>query len=375
MLPINKESLLFWNRSIVWKMTLINSIVIAVVIWLVGVSVKDFACLLVDSYAFIGEERQAIFNDTMQYYLIRASMIAVIVAALIYLLLMRKVIVPLQNLAKSTRLMTQGRYPERIKVTSNDETGQLSRDFNAMIDALKDAEESRKAMLSDISHELRTPLSNLNGYLEALSSGVLQGDKELYASLHEEALHLTYLVDQLHQLAIWEAKRLTKHDLQPVAMDQLIQSAAGAFELELERKHIRYVAQTEPGMGIGNERGLRQVMSNLLSNAIQYDRGGWLEVEGEAADGEYVVKVRNQGQPIPEVKRTQLFQRFMRVDESRHRQSGGSGLGLAIALEIVQQHHGKIGLRSQEGDIHEFWFSIPLSDSMDRKEMNGEGIP
>ncbi|GGD83733.1 sensor histidine kinase [Paenibacillus nasutitermitis] len=355
-----KEWFFFWEKSIIWKIMIINGMVVGIVIWLVGVSVKDFACLLVGQYQFIGEEKQNFFNSTMHFYLLRASLIAVIVAALIYYLLMRRILIPLQNLLKSTRLMTKGEYPDPIQVTSKDETGQLSRHFNQMISTLRQTEESRKQMLSDISHELRTPLSNLNGYLEALSSGVIQGEPELYRSLHDESIHLTRLVDQLHQLAIWETKRLNKPQWHLIDLDKIVQSSFQGFELELNNKNIQCEINLEPGKVLGDAFGLRQVMTNLLKNAIQYDRGGLIRMTGETVKNEYRTTITNKGQQIPSEKANHIFDRFYRIDPSRHRDTGGSGLGLAIAKEIVQQHGGEIGLVSN-GHEHSFWFTIPSS--------------
>lgn len=343
---------------------IINGIVIGIVIWLVGVSVKDFACFLVGQYDFIGQEKQDIFNSTMHYYLLRASLIAVLVAALIYYFLMRKLLVPLQKLMKSTRLMTEGKYPEPIQVNAEDEIGQLSRHFNQMVETLRQTEESRKQMLSDVSHELRTPLSNLNGYLEALSSGVIQGEPELYRSLHDESLHLSRLVDQLHQLAVWETKRLNKPRGEIINLGSIVQSTYQSFELELRNQKIHSEIQLSPGKVHGDEIGLRQVMTNLLQNAIQYDRGGWIRITGKVVDNEYRVKLSNQGQPIPPEKAKHIFDRFYRVDPSRQRETGGSGLGLAIAKEIVQQHGGDIGLMSN-GTEHSFWFSIPTDSYLE----------
>lgn len=338
---------------------LINGMVIGIVIWLVGVSVKDFACLLVGQYEFFEEEKQEFFNSTMHFYLLRASLIAVIVAALIYYFLIRKVLVPLQNLMKSTQLMTEGEYPDPIKITSEDETGQLSRHFNQMVVTLKQTEESRKQMLSDISHELRTPLSNLNGYMEALSSGVIQGDSELYRSLHEESKHLTHLVDQLHQLVIWETKKLNKPELKKIDINHVIQNCIQIFKLEFEYKNIQCEIHLKLGKVLGDEMGLRQVMSNLLKNAIQYDRGGFIRITGETVKNNYRVTVTNIGQPIHAEKANQIFERFYRIDPSRHRDTGGSGLGLSIAKEIVKQHGGDIGLISNH-DENSFWFTIPV---------------
>lgn len=344
---------------------LINGLVIGVVIWLVGVSVKDFACLLVGQYEFIDTEKQRFFNDTMHYYLLRVSVIALLVAALIYILLMSKILLPLRKLTQSTRQMTEGVYPDPLLVHSDDEVGQLSRHFNQMVLTLKQNEQSRKQMLSDVSHELRTPLSNLYGYLEGLSSGMIEGEPELYRSLLDESLHLTRLVEQLHQLAVWESKRTNKSQFRQLSIDELIEAVLQGFELEMNNLEIDCNVQLDKSLICGDEMGLRQVLNNLVSNALRYDRGHWINVKGENRREHYIVTVTNQGNPIPPGQAEYLFDRFFRIDPSRHRNTGGSGLGLSIAKEIVEHLGGQIGLHS-DGDVHSFWFSVPLSNASDR---------
>ncbi|TVY02089.1 sensor histidine kinase [Cohnella terricola] len=360
-MPFSKlKRLWFWKKSIVWKIMMINGIVIGIVIWIVGVSVKDFACLLVNQYNFVDLEKQHIFNQTMHFYLLRASLIALLVAAIIYYLLMRRIQIPLHKLMKSTRMMSEGKYPEPILVTSEDETGQLSSHFNQMILTLSQTEESRKMMFSNISHELRTPLSNLNGYLEALSAGVIQGDIELYRSLHDESLHLSKLVEQLHQLAVWENRRFVKPQWQKVDMYAIVQTIHQSFELELRKLKIKVEIEVSPALVQGDEVGLRQVVTNLLQNAVQYDHGGWIHITGVRVGKEYCITITNAGQFIPPEKIPFVFERLYRVDSSRQRGTGGSGLGLAIAKEIVQQHGGRIGL-TPKGNEYAFWFTIPIS--------------
>ncbi|QUL53500.1 HAMP domain-containing histidine kinase [Paenibacillus tritici] len=354
------KGLWFWRKSIVWKIMIINGIVIGMVIWLVGVSVKDFACLLVEQYSFVEQEKQHFFNQTMHFYLLRASLIALLVAAVIYYLLMRKIQIPLHQLMKSTRLMNEGKYPEPLPVASEDETGQLSHQFNQMILTLSRSEESRKQMFSNISHELRTPLSNLNGYLEALSTGVIQGNAVLYRSLHDEALHLSKLVEQLHQLAVWENRRFIKPQWQKIDIHVVIQTVYQSFDLELRNVQMNVEFEVSPAVVEGDEVGLRQVVTNLLQNALQYDLGGWIRITGDRVEKEYRVTITNAGQPIPPEKIPFVFERLYRADSARQRGTGGTGLGLAIAKEIVQQHGGRIGL-SPKGDEYTFWFTIPLS--------------
>ncbi|MHB1654320.1 MAG: sensor histidine kinase [Desulfitobacteriaceae bacterium] len=345
---------------------LINLLVIAIVIWIAGVSVKDFSCLLVNQYQLVGRESSNLFDRTMQFYLLRASLLAVIVAGILYYYLVKKLILPLQRLGISTQKLAQGEFQPCPEIPSEDEIGRLIAAFNHLALKLQQTEELRKKMVSDIAHELRTPLTNINGYLEALSSGVIQGDPELYQSLHEEALHLTGLVEQLHQLNIWESKRLGQGELQKIPMETVIETTLKSFELELRNKKIESQANIQAAHVLGNKEGLKQVLTNLLKNVLNYDQGGWVKIDGKPLGYAYKVMVTNVGQPIPTDKADQVFERFYRLDSSRNRKTGGSGLGLAIMKEIIEQHGGEVGLISR-GDEHSFWFTVPLADVREEK--------
>ncbi|WP_298200940.1 ATP-binding protein [Desulfosporosinus sp.] len=355
------ENWLFWRRSILAKLFLINLLIIAIVIWLAGVSVKDFACLLVKQYQVAGGASSSLFDRTMQFYLIRASILAVIVAGILYYFLVRKLILPLQRLGISAQRMAKGEFQSCPEIPSEDEIGHLISDFNHLSSKLQQTEELRKKMVSNIAHELRTPLTNITGYLEALSTGVIQGEPELYRSLHEEALHLTGLVQELHQLNIWESKRLGQGEFQKISMKNVLESTLKSFELEMRNRDIKLEANIQAANILGNKEGLKQVVTNLLKNVLKYDRGGWVKVEGKMEGHVYKIVVTNLGQPIPYDKTDQVFERFYRLDSSRNRKIGGAGLGLAIVKEIINLHRGEVGLISRE-DEHSFWFTVPLAD-------------
>lgn len=351
----------FWKRSVLWKLMLLNVAVIGIVIWLAGVSVKDFACLLVNQLEIIGEQRSRVFNETLQYYLIRASLVAVVVAAVLHFYFVRKITLPLQKLVAATRMMKNADYPDPLPVKSQDEVGELTRGFNELSLKLKQVEGMRSKLLSDIAHELRTPLTNINGYLEALSSGILNGNQELYHSLHEESLRLIRLVEQLHQLNIWESKKTSVNQFKVILMTELIEQCIKAFEWEFKNKYIRMELDLESGKVMGDSDGLKQVMGNLFKNALEYDEDRWVHIRGKVQGDKYVVTVTNQGKPIPTDQSNQIFERFHRLEPSRNRKTGGAGLGLSIVKEIVEMHGGQVGFNTTEGNHHSFWFTLPIA--------------
>ncbi len=264
-----------------------------------------------------------------------------------------------------------GVYPEPITKRSNDEIGQLAQNCNQLVQVMRQGEERRKQMISDISHELRTPLSNIKGYLEALREGMINGNKELYHSLYEEAVHFSDLVDQLHQLSAWEAKKMREADLQIIDIFSFVETSVRHFEMELKNKNILCPVKLQPATVLADPKGLKQIVNNLMKNAIQYDEGGVIEVYGELAGKEYRIMFKNSGREIPPQKAKQIFERFFRLEPSRNRETGGSGLGLAIVKEIVSRHGGKVGLQTN-GKVHSFWFSLPVycSQTEEAKKSN-----
>ena len=355
-----KKAIAYLKKSILLKLMLINSLVVGIVIWIAGVSVKDFACLLVNQYNISDAGRNSLFNQTMQFYLIRVGIFAVLIATTFYYYLVKKLLLPLNNLTSSIKSMSQGQYEEPIEVTSHDEIGQLTDDFNHLIQKIKQVDELRKKMVNDIAHNLRTPLTNINGYLEALSNGVISGDSELYNSLHEESLHMINLVEQLHQLNVWESRKISNLHIEEMFIETVLESSIKSFSLEFENKAISCEINLQSAKIKGNRDGLRQVMDNLIKNAVNYNQGRWIRINGETEGNMYRVAITNVGKSIPEGKEEKVFERFYRVTPADNWESNGSGLGLAIVKEIIELHGGWVGLNSKENQ-HTFWFTVPLS--------------
>lgn len=304
-------------------------------------------------------DHQNQFDSTLFRYLLIFSTSAIIVGSLIHFYLTKKLIRPLRRLIESTKTMKQGEYPKPIEVTSEDEMGQLTGHFNDLIQQLRSNQEHRQKLVSDLSHEFRTPLSNLNGYLNALSNGVITGSPELYQSLRQEAERLINMVDQLEQLKEWDyISQQTLTDKEPTDMQSIIKQSIDLFRWTLKNAGIVIHAEIEHGIVSVYNGGIQQVISNLIDNAISHYNGtGSITIKGENQGKKYVFSISGPGQHISEEDRNKIFERFYRADPSRTRVSGGSGLGLAISKEIIEHHKGLIGVTS-EGDYHTFWFTI-----------------
>ncbi|MBU8908714.1 sensor histidine kinase [Desertibacillus haloalkaliphilus] len=343
-----------------WRITIVNSLVIGVVIWIVGISVKDYACYLIEQENTLTAAQRAAFINQMDSYLVFAVILAVIVAAIVHFYFIHSLLDPLRTLTEATKEMTNGHEPKPIPIANDDEIGKLTEHFNHMVQQIKRNEDAREKLTRNVAHELRTPLTNINGYLEALRSGVIQGDRKLYDSLYEESSRLTELVEQLQQINIWHAGTQTSQDeYERLSMKDLIEQQIEHFQLQLQKQAIEVRTSIENKEVTASEGGLKQVLNNLFENVLRYDRGGWMEVQGMMTEKGYKVQVRNEGVPIPVTSPDQPFERFYRADGSRNRKLGGSGLGLAIVKEIIESHDGEVGFQTNE-NIHTFSFTLPV---------------
>ncbi|WP_240452400.1 ATP-binding protein [Virgibacillus sp. YIM 98842] len=353
----NRTSLL--PKRFLFRLTFINVIVIASFIALSSWAIYNTACMLHDNLTAVSSQSQ--FESTLFQYLWIFSISAIVVGSMIHFYLTKKLLHPLRELIASTKIIKRGEYPKPIKIESEDEIGQLIGHFNDLVSQLKANEAHRHKLVSDLSHEFRTPLSNLNGYLSALSKGVIEGDKELYQSLHNESERLVKLVEQMEQLKEWDfVSKQNFSEKETVDMQRLTNQCVQMFQRTLKEQGIITEVHVESGLINTNNGGISQVISNLLDNAIRYYEGeDPIKITGRAMNTEYLFRIAGPGKSIPVAEQDRIFERFYRIDPSRSKESGGSGLGLAISKEIIEHHNGKIGITS-DGNHHTFWFTLPI---------------
>jgi two-component system, OmpR family, sensor histidine kinase BaeS len=231
-----------------------------------------------------------------------------------------------------------------------------------MARAVQDSEERQRRLIADVAHEMRTPLSNLRGYLEGLSDGVIEPDRELFASLHEETMLQGRILDDLQVLALAEVGDL-RYSKTPIDLADLASSNVTAHRAVAAEAGIELTLDApEPVWLEADPDRLRQVLGNLLTNAIRYtDRDGRVTVVVRAGTGEAVLEVRDTGVGITAGDLPHVFDRFWRADPARQRATGGTGLGLTIAHRIVTDHGGRIEVASQPHLGTTFTLRFPLT--------------
>jgi two-component system sensor histidine kinase BaeS len=277
-----------------------------------------------------------------------------LVAILVTVLLGRRLVRPLRALTESAATQTPA------LVTTKDEIGYLATALNEAMTRRDEAEAQRRAMVGDIAHELRNPLTNVRSWLEAAQDGLAHPDAPMLNLLHDETVVLQRIVEDLSDLAAADAGTLRLH-LQPVNVrDSLDQAAAAHTTTEVT---LSVSAPADLTVRADPVR-LRQLIGNLVANAIRYTpRGGAVAVAG-VRDGETaVITVRDTGIGIAPENLPKVFDRFWRADESRSRTTGGSGLGLAIARQIAQAHGGDIDVTSTVGLGTTFTVRLPMGPS------------
>ncbi|OGO23463.1 MAG: hypothetical protein A2Z28_05760 [Chloroflexi bacterium RBG_16_51_9] len=310
------------------------------------------------------ESVQVLFRVIGRYF-IWGGLLAVIIALLIAVLLSERILAPVKALTLAARQLGQGDLSQRVESKDKSEMGELAQAFDTMAENLERTEQSRKNMVADIAHELRTPLSNIKGYLEAVSDGVIKPDTDTIGKLDEEATLLARLVEDLQELSLAEAGTL-KLVCNPENIAGLVNQTVAIVQAKALAKGLSLSAKLPDKLPLVNidAHRISQVLRNLLENAITHSAaGGTITVDVRAQDNRTIeVSVTDTGQGIPPEELPLIFERFYRVDKSRTRATGGSGLGLTIAKRLVEAHGGKITAQSEMGKGSRFSFTIPASE-------------
>lgn len=231
---------------------------------------------------------------------------------------------------------------------------------------LRRLERVRQDFVANVSHEFKTPLTAIQGFAETLLAGALEdpkNNKRFLEIIRDHAARLARLTDDLLKLARMDAGKL-EVEFSPVSLTELIEGCAEITLLKASRKEIVLDIEIPPGLPSirGDARLLREVLQNLLDNAVQYTpSGSRIHVNATAGAREAVVTVSDTGIGIPLADQERIFERFYRVDDARSREAGGTGLGLSIAKHIVEAHGGRLWVESAVGSGSRFSFSIPLA--------------
>jgi len=266
----------------------------------------------------------------------------------------------------------------------DDESGELVSIIANVHDItrFREEEEVKSTFTSIISHELKTPVALIKGYAQTLARPDADWDAETAHQglqvIEEEADRLEALINNLLDVSRIQASGL-RLDYADVDVEALARRVAEAYRTQTDRHRIEVDFPHRLPFIWGDEERLRQVLTNLVSNAIKYSPdggliriGGWAERSPDTADGERIVLyVADQGIGIPRHELPHIFERFYRVDSTLRRNTAGSGLGLFLTKSIVEAHGGEIWVRSQSGSGTTFFVALPVNQEVRTGEHDG----
>ena len=294
-------------------------------------------------------------------------LIAVFIATIV---ISKRVSRPISEMASIAELIRSGNLDRRIAVRSHDELGELGETLNSMIDKLNDdisklkkLERVRSEFLGNVSHELRTPIFAIQGMLETLLQGAID-DKEVNRDFIGRALrntqNLNHLLGDLIEISRIESGEM-KMSFRYFVLQEFLEQLIIEMQPLAQQKGI-FLTLTDAVSNsevLGDKERLKQVIVNLIDNAIKYTKaGGKVSISAIPVDHAVKITVQDSGVGIPEEHLPRIFERFYRVDKERSREAGGTGLGLAIVKHIVEAHGSKVEVKSETGKGSTFSFIL-----------------
>ncbi len=275
--------------------------------------------------------------------------------------ILRRMVNPLDEVMEAADKVAAGDYGARLREAGPAPVRAFTRSFNTMTERLQAYDEQRKRMLADISHELRTPLTVLQGNLEGMLDNVYPADEEHIRLLLEETRILSRLIEDLRTFSLVETGKLVlqKESYDPVRM---VRDLVNAMQSYAGGKDVTLVNRAEAGVPAAELDGsrIREVLENLVANAIRHTPGGGTITVGCRRDpghpGRLEFVVEDNGRGIPPELLAHIFDRYVKSVDS-----GGTGLGLAISKRLVEAHGGEINAVSTPGKGTTIRFWIPFS--------------
>lgn len=280
------------------------------------------------------------------------------------------------------RAFRDGNLSHRLNASANDEMGELARSFNGMADSVEEsfkridearqkaeeASRAKSAFLATMSHELRTPLNGILGFADLLKNDLADPEHQEYAKIiHGSGEHLLTLVSEILDLAKIEAGQMQfQFGKVPLAgfLENCLVSYRGAAEQKKLQLQLEF-GENLPDTISTDPTRLRQILNNLLNNAVKFTEQGSITLAAERRDHRVALSVRDTGPGIPAEFHEAVFEKFKQLDNFLTREHGGTGLGLALVKQLTEHMGGEILLESSPGQGSCFTILLPLEDNDD----------
>ncbi|MBL0057628.1 MAG: HAMP domain-containing histidine kinase [Elusimicrobia bacterium] len=304
----------------------------------------------------------------VQRIVMAVAVVSLLFAILATLAMSAQITRPLHLLADGAKAIGDGNLDTQISIERRDELGFLAHEFNVMAVKLKEVDQLKDEFVSSVSHELRSPLAAISGYVELMTRKPLEQipvekRTKAFNIILDSTNRLTQFINDILDLAKLKAGRV---DVRKTSfhVPKALEDTLNLFQPLLDKKKMtgRSLADASLPILLADEEKIRQVITNLVSNAYKFTpEGGTLTLDARDTGGELTVSVADTGIGIPKEFIGHLFERFKQVPGTREKMGGpkGTGLGLAIAKGIIEAHGGRIWAESELGRGTTFLFTIP----------------
>jgi len=289
-------------------------------------------------------------------------LVALGVAAVGGWLVGRQTLRPLADMAAQATGITERNVSERLNAPhKDDELGRFATAFNAVLDRVATALHAQRQFMADASHQVRTPVSVVHTTAQVMLARDTRPEQEYREALTivgEQSARLTRLVDAMFLLSRAEAQGIPLAR-EPLYLDELVSECARSLRVFANERGVRVTTSGETEVALtGDDTLLRQMVGNLLDNAIRHARpAGSVTATVSRLESNAVIRVTDDGQGVPAEARERVFQRFVQLDS----QNGGAGLGLPIARWIAEAHGGRLALEAAEAGGASFIATLPLA--------------
>ena len=284
----------------------------------------------------------------------------------------RGVAIPLGQMKIATQNIKDGNLDFELEVETDDEIGQLCRDFEEMRLRLKETSNEKveydkrsKELISNISHDLKTPITAIKGYVEGIMDGVADTPEKMeryIRTIYNKANDMDNLINELTLYSKIDSNRIP-YNFSTLSVNDYFDDCASDLKIDIEARGVKfdYLNYVNDGVRIiADAEQLKRVINNIVSNALKYMNKSQKQIHLRVKDvGDFVqIEIEDNGKGIGAKELPHIFERFYRTDASRNSETGGSGIGLSIVKKIIEEHGGKIWATSKEGTGTIMYFVI-----------------